>query len=219
MSDLSAFFGQAAFDTNSVEAQGDYEVLPAGKYLVLVEKAEVRPTKANTGHYIYLEMKILDGKFKGMKVFDRINIDNPNQKCVEIGQRCLAALGKAVGLQAVSDTNQLLNKTVTTHVKVKNEQNEVRTYSAATAYTAPVAPMTAPVAPAYVTASAPMAVPPPNTALAAPAAAGPPVAAPAAPKVPGNSPYGPVAPAPAAGHVAPAGGQAPALAPWQQPQV
>ena len=130
MKDLSDFFGQP-FAVDSVESQTDFTIIPPGKYHVLVEKAEVQPTKAGNGHFIYLEMKILEGQFANQKVFDRINIDNPSEKCVEIGTRVLSALGKAVGLQAVSSVNELVNQTVLAHVKVKNERNEVRTYSAA----------------------------------------------------------------------------------------
>lgn len=174
MSDLSGFFqntfGQESFDPNSVKAQADFEVLPAGKYPVLIEKAEVQPTKAGNGHFIYLEMLITDGQAKDRKLFDRINIDNPSEKCVEIGFRCLAALGQALGLQSITDSNQLVNQVVLAHVRVKGDQNEVRTYSAVgvqqlagppvaakrAASSAAVAPVAAPVAQAHV-AQAPAA--------------------------------------------------------------
>ncbi len=129
MSDLSGFFNQAAFDVNSVEPQGDFEVIPPGKYTVLIEKSELQQTKKGNGHFIYLEMQIADGQFKGRKIFDRINVENPSSQCIVIGKRCLSALGLAIGLQAVSDTSQLVNQLVIAHVKIKNEQNEVRTYS------------------------------------------------------------------------------------------
>ena len=63
MSDLANFFqastGQEVFNPFSVEPQKDFEVLPAGKYPVLIEKAEVQVTKKKDGHFIYLEMLIV----------------------------------------------------------------------------------------------------------------------------------------------------------------
>ncbi len=134
MSDLGNFFG-AGFDPRSVEPQSDFEVLPPGKYPVLVESAEVKQTKNGDGHYIKLQLSILDGPGKGRKLWDQINIANPSQQCVEIGLRSLAALGQAIGLSAISDTSQLLNKTCEAHVKVRKDvqygdKNEIRTYSA-----------------------------------------------------------------------------------------
>ena len=74
-------------------------------------------------------MSILDGQYKNRKLFDHINIDNPNQKCVEIGLSCLSALGKSLGIAKLSDSAQLVNGVCVAHVKVRDEQNVVRTYS------------------------------------------------------------------------------------------
>lgn len=128
MSDLATIFGNG-FDTGSVPPAEDFVAIPPGKYPALVEKAEVKSTKAGNGHYVELTLSILDGQYKNRKLFDRINIDNPSQECVSIGLRSLAALGQAIGLTSISDTSQLLQKVCIAHVKVKDEQNYVRTYS------------------------------------------------------------------------------------------
>lgn len=126
--DLAAIFGGAAFDPNSVEPAKDFDVLPPGKYSVLIESAEVKQTKAGTGHYLGLVLLVVDGPCKNRKLFDNINLQNPNVQCEEIGRRTYAALCLAVGLSA-TDATQLVNKVVIAHVKVKNDQNNVRTYS------------------------------------------------------------------------------------------
>ncbi len=217
MSDLGDFFSQQPFFVDSVEPQADYEIIPPGKYVVAIEKAEVQQTKKGTGHFIYLEMAVVDGQYLKRKVFDRINIDNPNAQCVEIGLRCLAALGKAIGLQVVSSVNELVNQVVVAHVKVKNDQNEVRTYSPVGANpappAAPVAPVVAPIAP-VVAPIAPVASSPPSVAPVAPVA---PVVAPAVLVAPATyaAPVTPAAP-PAALTPGPAtNGPSP---PWKRPQ-
>ena len=184
MPDLSDLFGGVPFDPATVEPQGDFQVLPPGKYPVLIEGAEVRVTKKQTGHYIYLKMKILDGPGVGRYFFDQINIQNPSTECVEIGLRTLSALGRAIGTGPITDTNQLLNQVVIAHVKVKDEQNSVRTYSATgqpaqqPQQVASVALTQAP-APAPVAPVAPAAVLPPTVTPVTPAPA-PTASAPAA---------------------------------------
>ncbi len=128
--DLSAFFAPqgGAFDTNSVAPQEDYQVLPPGDYPVQVEKAEIKATKKGDGHLIELAMVVLDGPAKGRKLWDRMNIDNPSEKAVEISMRKLAALGQAVGLAAVRDTQEFVGKMCLAAVKVKDNSNEIRTY-------------------------------------------------------------------------------------------
>ena len=128
MSELSNVFGNGGFDTRSVEPQGDYEVLPPGDYLALIEKAEVKQTKAATGFYLKLTLCVLDGPCKGRKLFDNINIRNQSKQCEEIGLRCLAAVGQAAGVMVLNDENLLINRAVIACVKVKDNQNEVRTY-------------------------------------------------------------------------------------------
>ena len=140
MNDLSEIFDGVPFDPFAVEPQGDFKIVPPGKTPVLIEEAEVKLNKKKTGHYIRLQMNILDGPCKGQKLFDQINIQNPSAECVEIGLRTLSALARAIGLQTVTDTTQLLNQVVIAHVKVKEEQNSIRTYSAASQASAISAP-------------------------------------------------------------------------------
>jgi hypothetical protein len=127
--DLQGFFGQG-FDPQTVKPADDYEVLATGKYPVSIDKASICKTKSNNGHYVKLELTILDGVYKGRKLFDNINIDNPNPQCVEIGMRSLSAITQAVGLSNLSDTAQLQGGACFASVKIDNTgQNAIRTYS------------------------------------------------------------------------------------------
>ena len=68
--------------------------------------------------------------YKNHKLWDRINIDNPSLRCLEIGMREAAALGQAASIPKLTDSSQLFEKVVIAHVKVKDGYNDVRTYSA-----------------------------------------------------------------------------------------
>lgn len=127
--DLRSIFG-VEFDPFSIKPQKDFEVIPPGEHLCLIDRAEVKITKKGDGHYIELEMTIQGEEYKNRKLWDRINIDNPNSECVRIGLEHLAALGQAIRINELSDSAQLVGHPVIAHVKVRNEQNEIRTYSA-----------------------------------------------------------------------------------------
>ena len=181
MPDLTQFFDNAPLNPFSVEPQDDFLIVTPGKYSALIEKAELKPNKKLTGHLISLQLQILDeGPFKGRKIFDNINIQNPSAECVRIGLRALRALVEAMGFQEEGeewkDTDLYVNKVVVAHVKVKDEQNSVRTYSAAgDAFALPVTAPVPAVAPAPAPVAAPVApqpvayVPPNVTPAAAPA--------------------------------------------------
>ena len=210
--DLSAFFAPqgGAFDTSSVVPLEDFLPLTPGDYPVQIEAAEIKRTKAGDGNFIELRLCVLDGPANGRKLWDRLNIDNPSAKAVEISMRSLAAIGQATGLAVVRDTQELVGKMCLAAVKVsaKNGDNEIRTYKPfdAVAPAAPAAPV-APIAPApavytpAATAAHQAAYTPAALAAQAPAAPVAPVA-PAAPAP--AAPVAPFAPAPAVG-----------VAPWK----
>ena len=108
------------FDAGSVPIPS-YEPIPPGWYAAEIDKAEVRDTKAGTGKYLKLEMVILDEAHEGRRVFTQINLSNPNQQAVEIGQRELAALAMACGVPALRDSAELLQKQIGIKVKIKTE--------------------------------------------------------------------------------------------------
>ncbi len=128
MSDLMNFFGQGGFDGAGVEAQGDFDVLPPGPQPIEIKAAEIRENSKKTGHYVKLDGLIFEGPQKGQHVFDQINIDNPSEQCVQIGLRVFKALKEAIGLPTITNTDQLLGGKCVACVKVKDGQNNVRTY-------------------------------------------------------------------------------------------
>ena len=115
------------FDANNVEPAAPIEVLPPGKYLVQIIKSEMKETKAGNGQMLALEFDILDGPAKGRRLWDNLNLVNPNVQAQEIAQRTLSAICHAVGKLQVSDSDELHFKpmlaTVTTIPEGTVEKN------------------------------------------------------------------------------------------------
>ena len=101
-----ADFGHT-FDASQVEPNTEYEVLPPGRYLAQIVNSEMRPTKDGMGAYLYLEIDILEGQYQGRKLFDRLNLSNPNTTAVDIAQRTLSSICRAVGRLQVNNSEQL----------------------------------------------------------------------------------------------------------------
>jgi hypothetical protein len=133
------------FDASQVEPAEPFSVIPAGKYLCQVVNSEMRPTKDGGGAYLWLELEILDGEFKGRKVFDRLNLENQNQQAVDIARRALSALCHAVGELQVKDSEQLHFKPFVATVRMRpasdgyDASNEVRGYAPADGKVVPIA--------------------------------------------------------------------------------
>lgn len=95
------------FDATQVEPQGEYTPIPAGEYRVQIITSEMQENGAKTGSFLKLELEIMDGDQAGRKIFDRLNLDNPNATAVEIAQRALSAICHAVGVLSVQDSEEL----------------------------------------------------------------------------------------------------------------
>ena len=118
-----ADFGHT-FDASQIEPSTAYEVLPPGKYLAQIVNSEMRPTRDGMGQYLYLEIDILEGQYAGRKLFDRLNLSNPNPSAVEIAQRTLSSICPAVGRLQVNNSEQLHLVPFVADVKVRPPRGE-----------------------------------------------------------------------------------------------
>jgi hypothetical protein len=141
---------QNPFDATSVAPREAMDVLPDGDYPIIIEASEWKNTKKGDGAYLELTLQVVDGPAKGRKLWDRLNLANPNQTAVDIAQQTLSAICHATGVMQVSDSTQLHNLPVLARVKVKQGENgplnEVKGYKRlkATPDAAPVAPPASP---------------------------------------------------------------------------
>ena len=131
------------FDATTVQPQQSFSVLPAGKYIAQVVGSDVKTNKSNTGQYLSLQFEILDGEFKGRRVFSNITVNHQNITAQEIGQSQLSSLCRAVGVMQLTETSQLHGRPLKIDVKIRQDsqygdQNDVKGFESA-AGAAPVA--------------------------------------------------------------------------------
>ena len=124
------------FDARNVSADSPYDVVPSGWYEVEIVDSKEKQTNSGNGSYIELTLEIMGPTHKGRKIWDRLNLDNPNPKAVEIAQRTLSQICNAVGQLTVTDTTELHHKPMVAAVRVRPESekyaasNEVKNYKA-----------------------------------------------------------------------------------------
>lgn len=146
------------FNAMAVEPQTSYEPMPADWYKCVIIQTEEKPTKKQNGSYLQLDIEVIEGKFAGRKVFDRLNLNNPNSVAVEIAQRALSSICRAIDVPNPQDSDELLDKPLMVKVAVKpadgeySASNEVKGYDAAGATAS--APVEIPVAAAAANGSA-----------------------------------------------------------------
>ena len=117
-----AFLG-GTFDASQVEPDQPRDPLPAGEYLAEIIDSDMEPTKSNNGQFLKLTYRVADGPMKGRLTWARLNLDNPNEKAVEIAQRQLSSICHACGVLQVQDSVQLHN--IPHVIKVDVEQRDM----------------------------------------------------------------------------------------------
>jgi hypothetical protein len=153
---------QFNFDASQVAPQQSSGPLPAGVYLAHIVESDVQPLKSGNGEGLKLTFEIIDGQFKGRKVYENLNIRHTSEDTQRIAQSQLSALCHAVNVIKLMDTAALHFKPVRINVTVREAvgqykaSNNIKGYEAAGGgISAPAtAPTPAPVAetPAWPTA-------------------------------------------------------------------
>jgi hypothetical protein len=124
------------FDANAVEPQQSMEPLPAGWYRAVITASEEKPTKAQTGSFLMMTLEVIEGQHQGRKVFERLNLNNPNATAVEIAQRTLSSICRAVGVMTPRNSSDLHDKPFMVKLAVKpadgqySASNDIKEYAA-----------------------------------------------------------------------------------------
>jgi len=152
---------------------GEFELIPKGDYDAVIVASEIKETKAGNGHYLKLEVEILGPTHNGRKIWEQLNIDNPNKVAVEIANRQLRSICDAVGMgnQMIRDSEELHDRPLVVRIKHETYEGEQKNFVAgwksSGGASAPASSAPAPSAPA---SSSPAASSP---AASAPAASAP----------------------------------------------
>ena len=130
-----ALLGYTVNQNDLPEDQGSFEPLPAGDYQVRIAETSINSTASGTGQYIKVRMDVTGPTHQGRVLFTNLNIKNDSQKAEEIGRQQLGAIMRAIGLDSISDTDELVSGAMTVKVVIKQSdqygpQNEVKSFKA-----------------------------------------------------------------------------------------
>lgn len=99
--DLSTIGG---FDPRTVDPS-QFTSIPLADYKCVIVGSEPKANNQNTGGYLQLDVKIIEGQFAGSTVPDRLNLFHTDQTTVNIAKKRLSAYFHAVGLGAAPAQN------------------------------------------------------------------------------------------------------------------
>lgn len=107
------------FNANDIEPNEAFDPLPHGDYLCVIVHSGMKPTKSGNGSFLELEFEVIEGRYKGRKLWDRINLNNPNETAVKIARGTLSAICRAVGVLTPTDSCELHDRPLLCKVRVE----------------------------------------------------------------------------------------------------
>jgi hypothetical protein len=123
------------FNAHEVDPATAFEPIPTGKYIAVITESGMKPTKTGNGHFLELTLEVVEGEYKGRKVWARLNLDNPNQTAVKIAQSELSAICRSVNVMQPQDSVELHNLPMEITVKCRKREdtdeitNEIKGYA------------------------------------------------------------------------------------------
>lgn len=152
------------FDANKVKPSERPAPVPNDWYTAAIIASKVEPVKSGNGQALKLDFQILDGPYKGRKIWPSLNIQHTNAQTQAIAQAELSAICHATGVMQLNNSAQLHNipmriRTIIVEQKGYDPKNEIKEYKklegatsivpAAAAATPAVAPTQAANVPAW----------------------------------------------------------------------
>jgi hypothetical protein len=111
------------FNANNVVPYHNFDPIPAGKYVAAITVSEMKHTPSTHEPYLQLEFTVLDGDYKGRKVFDRLFINHPSERVQKIERGRLSAICRAIGVMQPKDSKDLHNLELIINVKLKKSSD------------------------------------------------------------------------------------------------
>jgi hypothetical protein len=115
------------FDAAKVQPNEPASAVPKGEYQVIIVESEDKPTSKGDGSLLLsMVLQIVEGPFKGRKLYDRLNLWNKNEQAAKIAQGTLSAICRAVNVLTPKNSEELHNRTLTAVVDVTEYQGKLR---------------------------------------------------------------------------------------------
>ncbi len=131
---MASFGNEDSFDAENVAPSVPIVPIPVGDYMVVITDSEDKPNSKGTGSYLQFVLEVIEGEYKGRKLWARLNLVNPNDQAVGIARAELSAICRAVGVMKPRDSSELHNLPLIVKVgmdinkETKEQTNKIKGY-------------------------------------------------------------------------------------------
>jgi len=95
------------YQANPAELEEDFGIVPEGTYIAVIEGSDYKPASTGQGMLLKFTYSIVEGQFKGRKVFENLNLKHSNAQTQAIAEKALNSICVACGILKIQDSSQL----------------------------------------------------------------------------------------------------------------
>lgn len=116
-----------SFNANDIKPTASFDPIPAGKYLAAIVESTTKPTKNGAGEYLEIVLEVLEGPYKGRRLWERLTLKHPNDVVVRIASANLSAICHAVAVMTLRDSHELhdIPMTITVALRKREDNGEM----------------------------------------------------------------------------------------------
>ncbi len=107
------------FSADDFKSMSIYTPIPDGFYKAIITESDWADAANNNGRYIKIKYVITEGEYAGRYVYERLHLQNQNEKAVYIANSKLADICRAVDKIKINDTYELHNKELMIKIVVR----------------------------------------------------------------------------------------------------
>ena len=123
---MSDFELPEVFDPSQYEGTADFVPIPPGWQSAQIVEASRKEALSNSSStYVLAIFEIIEGAYKGRKIFQNVTLTNQNQQAVEIGQRLLTDICNALKIGPLKNLEVLLYKPMKVRIGIKRDRDGV----------------------------------------------------------------------------------------------
>lgn len=119
----------SGYDANKHEPMGDFTPIPAGDYVAMAVGSDTKDNSKGTGQYLRFDFEVLEGEYKGRRLFSILNLWNPSSMAVQIAQSELSSICRAAGVMTPRDSAELHDRPMILTVVIEERDDKPGTFS------------------------------------------------------------------------------------------
>ncbi len=124
------------YNVSEIKPTTSFDPLPSGWYVAQITATEAKVPKSGQGEMVCITYEVIDGEFRGRKLWSNLCHEHPNKDTQDIARRHISAINHAIGDPYCDKSEKWYQIPLKIKVKLKRDKNTDELVNEITGYAA-----------------------------------------------------------------------------------